>query len=161
MIAECTPIQMKFQGLGRRKVQAGFDGAHLSSGGGSLLLRALDARFTYIERFPACFTDHRDAEMYEKIHRARGEMENRIKEQPIDLFANRTSCNTMGANQLSLWFSSMAYVLTNHLRSTAPCGNRDVSGRVRHHSDQAVQDSRNPQDRRAPHGYIPAHGLSL
>jgi hypothetical protein len=38
-------------------------------------------------------------------------MENRIKEQQLYLFADRTSCATMRANQLRLWFSSVAYTL--------------------------------------------------
>jgi hypothetical protein len=49
--------------------------------------------------------------LYEEIYCARGEMENRIKECQIDLFADRTSTATMAANQLRLWFASMAYVL--------------------------------------------------
>lgn len=65
MITECTPVQMEFQGLGRRRVEAAFDGGHLSSDGGSLLLRELDAHFTIIERLAACFTDHRNAELIE------------------------------------------------------------------------------------------------
>ena len=55
-------------------------------------------------------------DLYEKLYCARGEMENRIKEQQLDLFADRTSAATMRANQLRLWFSSVAYVLLNHLR---------------------------------------------
>ena len=47
---------------------------------------------------------------------ARGEMENRIKEQQLCLFADRTSCQTMRANQLRLWLSSAAYVLLQALR---------------------------------------------
>ena len=43
-------------------------------------------------------------------------MENRIKEQQLDMFADRTSAHTMRANQLRLWFSSVAYVLMNLLR---------------------------------------------
>ncbi|MEI9985378.1 MAG: transposase [Aliidongia sp.] len=54
--------------------------------------------------------------LYEKIYCARGEMENRIKECQLDLFADRTSANTMRANQLRLWFASMAYVLVTALR---------------------------------------------
>ena len=46
----------------------------------------------------------------------RGDMENRIKEQPLYLFADRTSASTMRANQLRLWLSSVAYVLVNTLR---------------------------------------------
>ena len=57
--------------------------------------------------------------LYEDLYCARGEMENRIKEQQLDLFADRTSSATMTANQLRLWFSSMAYVLLNELRRIA------------------------------------------
>lgn len=54
--------------------------------------------------------------LYEAIYCARGEMENRIKECQLDLFADRTSAATMRANQLRLWFASMAYVLICALR---------------------------------------------
>jgi len=63
--------------------------------------------------------DRREAEaryLYEKVYCARGEMENRIKECQLDLFADRTSSHTMRANQLRLWFASMAYVLISALR---------------------------------------------
>lgn len=56
-------------------------------------------------------------QVYEKLYCARGEMENRIKEQQLYLFADRTSSATMRANQLRLWFSSLAYVILNELRS--------------------------------------------
>ena len=49
--------------------------------------------------------------LYAKLYCARGEMENRIKECQLDLYADRTSTGTMRANQLRLWFASMAYVL--------------------------------------------------
>lgn len=54
--------------------------------------------------------------LYEKEYCARGEMENRIKEQQLHLFADRTSTGRMKSNQLRLWFSSMAYVMMNELR---------------------------------------------
>jgi len=54
--------------------------------------------------------------LYERVYCARGEMENRIKEQQLDLFADRTSTATMRANQLRLWFASFAYVLLEALR---------------------------------------------
>jgi hypothetical protein len=57
--------------------------------------------------------------LYEDIYCARGEMENRIKECQMDLFADRTSTATMKANQLRLWFASMAYVLVESLRRLA------------------------------------------
>jgi hypothetical protein len=78
---------------------------HLSKGGNprfivtSLLVEELDART-----------------LYEDMYCARGEMENRIKEQQMCLFADRTSCATMRANQLRLWLSSAAYTLLMALR---------------------------------------------
>ena len=60
-------------------------------------------------RYPA-------AQVYEGLYCPRGEMENRIKEQQLYLFADRTSSATMRANQLRLWFSSLAYVFLNELR---------------------------------------------
>jgi len=54
--------------------------------------------------------------LYEKEYCARGEMENRIKEQQQYLFADRTSTSVMRGNQIRLWFSSVAYVLMNALR---------------------------------------------
>jgi hypothetical protein len=60
--------------------------------------------------------EYQAQELYEKVYCARGEMENRIKEQQLYLFADRTSSATMRANQLRLWFSSLAYLILNELR---------------------------------------------
>lgn len=54
--------------------------------------------------------------LYEDVYCARGDMENRIKEQQLGLFADRTSTATMRANQIRLWLSSVAYVLLHALR---------------------------------------------
>jgi hypothetical protein len=54
--------------------------------------------------------------LYERIYCARGDMENRIKEQQLGMFADRTSTQTMRANQLRLWIASMAYTLVHDLR---------------------------------------------
>lgn len=54
--------------------------------------------------------------LYEKEYCARGEMENRIKEQQLYLFADRTSTAHLRSNQLRLYFSAIAYVLMNVLR---------------------------------------------
>ena len=62
-------------------------------------------------------SDEFDAKrLYEEQYCARGDMENRIKEQQLYLFADRTSAATMRANQLRLWLSSVAYTLMNALR---------------------------------------------
>ena len=58
-------------------------------------------------------------QLYEEVYCGRGEMENRIKEQQLYLFADRTSSATMRANQLRLYFSSLAYVIMNELRKVA------------------------------------------
>jgi len=54
--------------------------------------------------------------LYTKKYCPRGEMENRIKEQQLDLFADRTSTQTFESNQLRLWLSSIAYVLMQAFR---------------------------------------------
>lgn len=61
-------------------------------------------------------------ELYEKVYCARGDMENRIKEQQLDLFADRTSTSVMCANQIRLWLSSLAYCLLNDLRELGLTG---------------------------------------
>ena len=54
--------------------------------------------------------------LYEQLYCARGDMENRIKEQQLALFADRTSSHALASNQLRLYFSSFAYVLIQTLR---------------------------------------------
>lgn len=69
-------------------------------------------------------------ELYTQKYCPRGEMENRFKEQQLDLFSDRTSTHTFEGNQLRLWFSSVAYVLINALRSqclaTTELGNAQI-----------------------------------
>ena len=60
--------------------------------------------------------------LYEEDYCGRGEAENRIKEQQLHLFADRTSARTMRANQIRLFFSSIAYVLLNALRRLGLAG---------------------------------------
>ena len=86
--------------------------------------------------------------LYEDFYCARGDMENRIKEQQLDLFADRTSAGTMRANQLRLYLSSAAYMLMHALRrlglkdtAMGPCPMRD-------HPSEASQDRRS----NTPHG---------
>jgi hypothetical protein len=62
--------------------------------------------------------------LYEEVYCARGEMENRIKEQQLYLFADHTSSHFMGANQIRLWLSSVAYTLLQTLRRVALQGTR-------------------------------------
>lgn len=60
--------------------------------------------------------------LYEDVYCARGEMENRIKEQQLCLFADRTSTHWMRSNQIRLWLSSLAYVLVSGLRRLGLAG---------------------------------------
>lgn len=62
--------------------------------------------------------------LYEDLYCARGDMENRIKEQQLGLFADRTSSSIFFANQLRLWLSSVAYVLLSELRRIGLKGTR-------------------------------------
>jgi hypothetical protein len=58
-------------------------------------------------------------ELYDKLYCQRGEAENRIKEQQLGLFADRTSCHDFVANQFRVLLSAAAYILINALRSQA------------------------------------------
>jgi DDE family transposase len=77
------------------------------------LPKGANPRFV-VTSLPATAIDART--LYEDVYCARGDIENRIKEQQLDLFADRTSAATMRANQLRLWFASFAYVLLEALR---------------------------------------------
>lgn len=62
--------------------------------------------------------------LYEKVYCARGEMENRIKEQQLDLFADRTSCHGFVTNQFRLLLSSLAYILMERFRALLLTGTK-------------------------------------
>jgi Transposase DDE domain group 1 len=64
-MTQCNPSDLLFQDLGTREVVARFDGGHVTSDAGGLLLREVEAKFHFIERFAGCFTDHRDPERVE------------------------------------------------------------------------------------------------
>lgn len=68
--------------------------------------------------------------LYEMFYCARGDMENRIKEQQLDMFADRTSTAYMKSNQLRLWLSTFAYMLVRQLRATALSGTRMAKATV-------------------------------
>lgn len=73
--------------------------------------------------------------LYEELYCARGDMENRIKEQQLDLFSTRTPGRLMYVNQMRLWFSSVAYTLIEALRRLALQGTPLASsycGTIRH-----------------------------
>lgn len=68
-------------------------------------------------RFIVTNLDDNGQELYDKVYCARGDMENRIKEQQLDLFADRTSCHDFVANQFRLLLSSLAYILMERFRT--------------------------------------------
>lgn len=68
--------------------------------------------------------------LYEQEYRARGDMENRIKEQQLMMFADRTSAHTLRANQLRLLFSTIAYVFHHTLRTHGLAGTELESAQV-------------------------------
>jgi Transposase DDE domain group 1 len=69
-------------------------------------------------------------ELYEDVSGERGDVENRIKEQQLDLFADRTSCHRFLANQFRLLLSSAAYVLVQALRRVALAGTELATAQV-------------------------------
>jgi len=73
-------------------------------------------------RFVATNVEDEPQPLYDGRYCARGEMENRIKEQQLDLFAGRTSCHRFLANQFRLLLASAAYVLVETLRRVGLAG---------------------------------------
>jgi len=83
------------------------------------LAKGANPRFV-VTSLPMAEVDART--LYEDVYCARGEMENRIKEQQLCLFADRTSTRWMRSNQIRLWLSSLAYVLVSGLRRLGLAG---------------------------------------
>lgn len=75
-------------------------------------------------RFVVTDRDEPPDVLYRDLYCARGEMENRIKEQQLDLYADRTSAHKWWPNQLRLLLSTVAYVLLNHIREVGLKGTR-------------------------------------
>ena len=74
------------------------------------------------------------ARLYEEVYCARGEMENRLKQQTLDLQADRMSTHYLASNQLRLWLATFAYLLLERLRALGLAGTdlaRATAGSVR------------------------------
>ena len=115
-------------------------------------------------RFVVCNLSPRKAaarRLYEKLYCARGEMENRIKEQQLDLFADRTSAHTIRANQLRLYFASFAYVLMHALRRLGTRGTRVRPCPVLDAAAEALEAGRSAQDHGPAGVAVVLAGLSL
>ena len=65
MATECNPVQLEFHALGRREVVGCFDGGRITSDGGGLLLREVDARIGLMSRLAGCFVDYRNPQSIE------------------------------------------------------------------------------------------------
>ena len=65
MDTECSVSKLQFQGLGRRRVEAEFNGGQITSDAGGLLLREVESRYGSISGLAACFGDRRDARFTE------------------------------------------------------------------------------------------------
>ncbi len=65
METQCTQRSFGFQQVGGREIVARFDGGRVTSDGGGILLREIEERFHLVEKFAACFTDHRDPQLIE------------------------------------------------------------------------------------------------
>ena len=81
-------------------------------------------------RYVVTNLDHAPDAIYDGIYTQRGDMENRIKEQQLDLFADRTSCSRFGANQFRLLLASAAYMLIEHLRRESLQGTEMAKAQV-------------------------------
>ncbi len=65
MLTKCIPDQLEFPGVGRRRVVARFDGGHITSDAGALLLKEVEQRTGLLRRAAQCFVDHRDPDLIE------------------------------------------------------------------------------------------------
>jgi hypothetical protein len=81
-------------------------------------------------RFVVTNLDDPPRSLYEEVYCQRGDAENRIKEQQLGLFADRTSCHEFAPNQLRVLLSAAAYVLLQHLRQEALAGTELADAQV-------------------------------
>lgn len=112
MNTECTPVQIEFKGLGRRKISAAFDGGHISSDGGAALLREIDVRLGLTEKIAQCFTDYRDPD--------------RVEHSVLDLVRQRVYGLALGYEDLN----DHDDLMRDPLLAMA-LGKRDVEGKER------------------------------
>ena len=103
----CSRELCVFPAVKKRQVTARFSGGEVTSDGGLVLLRQADRKLV-----------------------VRGEMENRIKEQPLGLVSDRTSCQDWWANQFRLLLSSCAYVLLEAVRRLGLAGTELARGQA-------------------------------
>jgi hypothetical protein len=103
--------------------------------------RTMVARIEYNKhgasvRFIATNVNGYSKRLYDKLYCPRGDMENKIKQQKLDLFSDRTSCHLFVSNQMRLIFSSFAYILIQALQDKVLKGTeiaKAYAGTVRNH----------------------------
>src|SRR3954466_10476074 len=100
MLTECSADLFGFAPVEGRRVEAAFDAGALTSDAGALLLGASDRAINLIGRFAACFTDRRRSDLVE--HEVRTLVGQRVFGIALGYE------DPMRANQLRLWFASMA-----------------------------------------------------
>ena len=134
-MTNCIRGSFVFPGCKGRRIEASFEVGDITSDGGVWLLRQVDRVLKLSESINKALDDPRRrascqqdglslvrqrlyamALGYDQVYCARGEMENRIKEQQLDLFADRTSGHRWWPNQFRLLMSSFAYVLLETIR---------------------------------------------
>jgi hypothetical protein len=122
-----------FADLGPRKVLVDFSGGSLSSDGGALFLRQLDTSLGLTRTLAGCFGDQRDPRL--SITRCRnccasGSTENVLKQQTLDLEADKLSTHCLASNQLRLGLACFAYLLIERLRALGCHGMELARGKL-------------------------------
>ena len=100
-------------------------------------------------------------ELYEDTYCPRGDMENRIKDCQLDLFANRMSAHAYKANQLRLLLAAFAYVLIDGIPPRRPEKDDPGQGRPQYHTPETSEARRQSHQLSATHQALPAQCLSL
>jgi hypothetical protein len=102
------------------------------------------------DKQPQCLDRFCAQKCYEDFYCARGDMQNQIKQQYLDLDADRTSTHWMASNQLRLWFSAFALLIFQRLRTLALQGNPTGQGDRRYHPATVVKDRRHGHGKHPP-----------
>ena len=119
-MTEWARVSFDFPPVKRRRIEARFSGGDITSDGGLLLLRQADRRPGLLKAVKThALSPPISTAMPGSFYCARGEMENRIKEQQPGLFADRTNAHPWWTHQFRLLLSSLACVLMETIRRLA------------------------------------------
>ena len=123
MSTQCNTKPLEFEGHGRRRVVADFDGGPITSDAGALLLRRVEQRLSLLDQVADCFTDHRNPDRIQHSLRTLGsphETEKIVRQEASErpLVANngpipKISCTVQlrhaSTEHLQSWRFSLAY----------------------------------------------------